>query len=79
MHRRAFLSGVAQSGVAVAVGAPATTQRRQQDDFGDWMQQQLDLAPLPGEPQQVRALLAALRFRADIDPRVEPAIRFEPL
>ena len=36
------------------------------------------LDPLPGEPAQIRALLMSTPLRSIPDPRLEPALRFDP-
>ena len=79
MERRVFLSRLA--GASVAGTAPvslATEQASRRDGFAEWMTRHLGIVPLPGEAQQVQGLLLALRFSPSVDPRVEPAIRFEP-
>ena len=79
MDRRVFLSRLATVTAAGAAPLSATTEQRSvQDGFTEWMTRQLDIVPLPGEAQQMQGLLMALRFSPPMDPRVEPAVRFEP-
>jgi hypothetical protein len=37
-----------------------------------------EVEPTPGEPAHVRAFLEELRFRTETDPRIQPALGFDP-
>jgi len=65
----ASVSGVAPAQTAQAVLSPAAVEE---------LMRAHGLDPRPGEPQQVRALLLSTRLSSHPDPRIEPAIRFDP-
>lgn len=78
---RALVGVTSVGSVASALTGP-TGQTRQTGALSPAAVEELmrahGLDPQPGEPAQVRALLLSTRLRSIPDPRIEPAIRFEP-
>ena len=60
--------GTGRTGVTGALSPPAVEE----------LMRAHGLDPQPGEPAQVRTLLLSTRLRSIPDPRIEPAIRFDP-
>lgn len=78
MKRRQALTSM----LAVATGAGASTPSAEAQGFSleavEQMLRHQGMKPLPGEAARVRAVLLATRFVGSADPRIDPAVRFDP-
>ena len=77
MKRRQALASLLGAASAVGLGSSASSQPAA--DVADWLLRTLGgVEPLPGESEHVVQFLLSVRPPRGSDPRVEPAVTFDP-
>jgi hypothetical protein len=79
-RREALLSLAAAIGVAATPELVEALQRRElsEEEAEALLRAVAKVEPRPGEANQVRARLSGMRFETRTDPRVQPALGFNP-
>ena len=81
MERREALASIASALAAAGVLVSTETLEAAQlsDEAIEGMLKELaGVTPLPGEGSATRQFLLSLRYRAQSDPRLQPAVAFDP-
>jgi hypothetical protein len=78
MKRRQALTSML--GVATVAGASPSSSEAQGFSLEaiEQMLRHQGMEPLPGEAARVREMLLVTRFGGSVDPRIDPAVRFDP-
>jgi len=82
MKRRDVLRSLAVTGAGLALEGctqqPATTGTLTDADVERMLRTMTGFEPKPGQAAPVREMLASMRFKGTVDPRIQPSLVFDP-